>query len=115
MVAWPTDRQFCPLKGSFQESPPENAIRSSMDKGPDKVRRRTTANVRNIAFRLYLSPDNVQVLDNFFENLTFSGAIEFDYNHPRTGQAVKARFVQPPSYSDRSTGYDVSVSLEILP
>lgn len=115
MVAWPTGRQFCPLNGSFQETPPENTIRSSMDKGPAKTRRRTTANVRNISFRLYLSPDNVTVLDDFFVNDTFSGAIEFDFVHPRTGLSVQARFVQNPSYSSRSIGYDVAVNLEILP
>lgn len=113
MVAWPS--QFCPLIDTFQESPPQNTIRSEMDVGPAKVRRRTTANIRPIAFRMYLLPDDVAVMDDFFLNQTYSGSEVFDFIHPRTKESVQARFTEPPQYSNRSRGYDVSVSLEILP
>lgn len=113
MATWPA--QFCPLLNSLQESPPENAIRSSMDKGPAKIRRRTTANIRPLSFRLFLKPAQLEIMENFYEVETYSGVDEFDYIHPRTSQAVKARFVSL-SWNERSgVGYDVSVSLEILP
>lgn len=113
MAVWPA--QFCPVINSLQETPPDNVIRSSMDKGPAKVRRRTTANVRPISFRMILSKADTEVLDDFYTTDTFSGADEFDFTHPRTGAAVKARFVQPPTYQNRSTMYEAQVSLEILP
>lgn len=113
MASWPS--QFCPLINSFQESPPENTIRSSMDVGPAKVRRRTTANVRPISFNMFLMNSEMATLDDFYVNQTFSGVDPFDFIHPRTKQPVSARFTQPPSYSERSgVGYEVSVSLEIL-
>lgn len=113
MAVWPDN--FCPLINSFQETPPENTIRTSMDVGPDKVRRRTTANVRPVSFNLFLLPPDVLVMDDFFVNQTRSGSEAFDFVHPRTKQPVQARFVSSPSYKNRSTGYEVSVSLEILP
>lgn len=113
MPTWPST--FCPLMGSFQETPPDNVIRSSMDRGPQQVRRRTTANVRLISFSLYLTPEEMQELDDFFNVDTIGGSITFDYIHPRTLVACQARFASPPQYSDRSRGYQASVSLEIMP
>lgn len=114
MATWPAE--FCPLINSFQEQPPENTIRSTMDKGPAKVRRRTTANVRPVSFNMFLMNSQMDLMDSFYVTETFSGADEFDFIHPRTKANVKARFTQPPSYGERSSvGYQVSISLEILP
>lgn len=114
MPVWPI--KFCPLMGSFQETPPNNIIRSTMDYGPDKVRRRSTANVRPIAFNLFVRNEDMDEIDSFYTTETLSGSIEFDFIHPRTKEGVKARFVSPPTYGDRSgIGYQVSISLEILP
>lgn len=110
MAIWPV--QFCPLINSFQESPPDGIVRTSMDIGPAKIRRRTTANIRPISFKLFLKKDDVAVMDSFY--LTYA-ADEFDFTHPRTKNSVKARFVEPPAYMNRSIGYEVSVSLEIMP
>lgn len=115
MAVWPATLPP-PALNSLQESPPNNTIRSQMDKGPAKVRRRTTANIRPLAFNLKLTPAQVQTLDDFYNITTFSGADEFDYVHPRTGAGCSARFVQPPGYSEQEgTIYNASVSLEILP
>lgn len=114
MAVWPT--AFCALVNSFTETPPENVLRSSMDKGPAKVRRRTTANVRPISFKMALTGPQTQQLDDFYITETVSGADEFDFIHPRTKQNVKARFVNPPQYNERGGKlWEVSVSLEILP
>lgn len=114
MAVWPS--QFCPLLNSLQEAPPNNTIRSSMDVGPQKVRRRTTANIRPISFRMFLKKADLQTLDDFYTTDTYSGSEEFDFIHPRTLQPVKARFVEPPTYTERSgVGYEATVSLEIMP
>jgi hypothetical protein len=115
MVAWPNTLP-APLLDSFSESPPDNILRTSMDKGPDKVRRRTTADVRPVAFSLMLTKAELQTLDDFYVVTTFSGSVEFDFEHPRTLATVSARFVEPPAYSERGgVAYLASVSLEILP
>ena len=116
MATWPSGKRFTPIIGSLTESPPSNSIRSSMDKGPAKVRRRTTANVRPLSFKLVLSKADTAVFDTFYVTTTVSGSIEFDYTHPRTGAACTARFAQEPTYSERSgVVYEISVSLEIMP
>lgn len=116
MAAWPTTLP-APLSNTLKETPPDNALRSSMDKGPAKVRRRTTANVRPLSFEMACDTDQLNTLDDFYVNETFSGVDQFDYKHPRTGQIVSARFTGPPNYADMNTGrlYNVAIQLEILP
>lgn len=114
MVTWPSTLK--PLKGSVQETPPENAIRSDMDVGPAKVRRRTTANIRPLTFSMRLTGAQTATLDTFYNTDTFSGVEPFDFKHPRTGSTVTARFVSPPSYQDvDGVMWDVNIDLEILP
>lgn len=116
MATWPATLPP-PAINTFREKPPQNTIRSTMDKGPDKTRRRTTANIRPISFTLKLTPEQVQALDDFFNITTFSGADEFDYTHPRTGDSVTVRFASEPDYAEVEGGviYNCSISLEIMP
>lgn len=117
MSAWPSTLP-APALSTLNETPPENRLVTSMDKGPGKVRRRTTANVRPLSFTLRLTKAQVQTLDDFFVTTTFSGADSFSYNHPRTGAAVTARFAPNtvPQYAEQDgVIYNASISLEILP
>lgn len=115
MAVWPSQLPP-PFKGTFSESPAENTIRSSMDVGPAKVRRRTTANIRPISFTLRVPQELIDVLQEFYEDDTVSGALAFDYTHPRTGEAIQARFASVPSISHLEADvYSISISLEILP
>lgn len=115
MATWPATLPD-PLINTLKESPADNSIRTQMDKGPAKMRRRTTANTKPIAFTMILTDAQLTALDAFYTATTFSGAISFDYTHPRTMDSVTARFTQPPSYSDvNGTCYRAEVQLEILP
>lgn len=116
MSIWPATLPP-PALNTMQEVAPNNSIRSSMDKGPDIVRRRTTANVRLINFSMNLSPEQTDVLDDFYTNTTASGSLSFTYTHPRTGQVFEARFRgDPPQYNEREGMLWVAqVSLELLP
>lgn len=114
MAQWP--EKFCPLSGTYRESPANNLIRSSMDIGPAKVRRRTTANTKPVSFNIFVKNENMAEFETFFNDTLASGALEFDFKHPRTEQNVKARFMDIPNYSDRSgVGYNISIALEIMP
>lgn len=115
MPTWPTTLP-APAINTLQEAPPNNTIRTSMDKGPEKLRRRTTANIRPINFSMVLTSAEITILDGFYVSDTYSGSESFDYTHPRTGVACTARFVAPPEYSEHEGScYMAAVQLEILP
>ncbi len=115
MAAYPATLP-APLLGTFSESPPDNIIRTSMDTGYAKIRRRTTAKARDLSYSLMLTAAQVTTLDTFYVTTTNSGADEFTYSHPRTGASHKARFTAPPQYQNVDKDiYSASVSIEILP
>ena len=112
MASWPASIP-AHLINTFTETPPDNVIRSNMDRGIPKLRKRSTANVRPISFSMILTPAQVVTLDAFY---AANAALEFDYTHPRTRAAVKARFTAPPDLSDLNVrNYNCDVELEIMP
>jgi hypothetical protein len=114
MASWPS--LPAPLINTFKESVPDNILRTQMDRGINKVRRRTTANARGIQFTMLLSKAQVATLETFYVTTTSSGADEFTCTHPRTAATVNARFTQPPSYSDvNGINFRVEIAMEILP
>lgn len=100
------------LRDGFSESPPERTIRTNMDVGPAKVRRRTVAAVGHIGFTLWLTNAEWDTLYNFY---LANDATVFNFVHPRTGQTVKARFADVPDGSFNQTMWDVTVQLETMP
>lgn len=100
------------LRDNFVESPPERTIRSNMDVGPAKVRRRTIAAVTPVSFSMYLTTDEWTTLYNFY---LANDALVFNFVHPRTNQTVRARFAEVPTGSFNETLWNVDVKLEIMP
>jgi hypothetical protein len=115
MPTWPSDLP-APNVNSFEESPPQTTLRTQMEIGPDKVRKRFSAGIRPVSFKLILTAVQVATLDTFYVTGTSGGALRFDYTHPRTSAAVKARFIDTPRYKSIDPSYyEADVKLEILP
>jgi len=114
---WPATLPQEPLAQGFNERAPDTVIRSAMEAGPPKVRRRFTAGIRLIDCQVRLTPAQVETLDSFFDSTIAGGALSFDWKHPRTGAAVTYRLVEPPSYTPvaRGTLWQASLRLEVLP
>lgn len=113
MVTWPAALKVS--RNGFSESPPNNLVKSDMDAGPQKVRRRTTANTRAASLVLFLTTAELATLETFFVTTIYSGALPFDFTHPRTGETVEARITEPPEYSSEETMWQVTIKMEILP
>ncbi|MCA9344988.1 hypothetical protein KC946_04085, partial [Candidatus Saccharibacteria bacterium] len=95
------------------ETPPDRVIRTAMDAGAGKVRRRFTDGIRKRSFTFFLNKAQVAILDSFFLS---NDAIAFDFTDPRTESLVSARFTAAPVYTRLSQEYfEASVEMEILP
>jgi hypothetical protein len=91
-IQWPIAYNFpqVPQKG-FTESVGVNVIRSPMDTGPAKMRRRgARPSVLNVAF--ILTNDQAQELERFIKS-DLLGTRRFNFKHPRTGSTVEVRIV----------------------
>ena len=117
MPAWPASLPQLVAVEGYEESPPETALRTEMEAGPAKLRRRFTAGVRPLSVLLDLDAAQVETLDGFFVTDLAGGSLRFDWVHPRTQATVELRFLRPPVY--RPLGSDAAwraaLHLEILP
>lgn len=118
--AWPTANNFpqSPQKG-FVESAGVNVIRSPMDAGPAKQRRRSQRpSTMDLSF--ILTTAQTQTLESFILD-TLEGVRRFSFQHPRLYTQVEARIV-PQSEGEffrlqyLAPGYwQTSLKFEILP
>lgn len=90
------------MEGITYTSAP-NVIRTQMDAGVAKARRRFTAAPETLTFNLVITEEQLQVLQDFVE-ITLSDVLPFDWIDFRkpTGTSVTYRFTKRPSYSPRS-------------
>lgn len=103
----------------FSENSGVLILRTPMDAGPSKMRRRG-ARPDQMTVGFYMTTAQVETLDNFVKN-TIKGTARFYFPHPRTGAAVEARLVpgqdgQLYTASFFAPGqFTVGMTLEILP
>lgn len=116
MAIWPsTLPQVAFQSMGYREMAPDIALRTQMDAGPAKVRRRFTAGVRNIDFTIPCSAAEIATLDTFYVTTLQGGVLPFDWTHPRTGAAASFRFRGRPEYTDLGAVFSARLELEILP
>lgn len=113
---WPDGLPSAPLRDGYSESQASAVIRTDMDAGPARVRRRTSAHVTDITARYLFNDAQMDTFMAFFNQDAGAGAVIFAMPHPRTGETVSARFRTPPQARALQRGYSfVDVSLEIMP
>lgn len=117
-LEWPDDLPpITILKGS-SERWPDVLIRTKMDAGPEKQRRRFTSapTVWRMVHPAYSGAD-VARLESFWADDLSGGALPFAAPHPRGGDARSWRFL-PSSIAVTPRGpdtYAVRFDLELLP
>ena len=115
MATWPATLPDVPDSG-YSEKPPNTLIRTNMDAGPAKVRRRHTAGVRQFTMNMLLDKTQVADLDIFYVTTTNGGADQFTWENPRTEAVANFRFVSEPVYTHESGLYwNAQLTLEQLP
>lgn len=116
-AVWPASLPQNPLLAGFTESPPNLTIRTPMEAGPPKLRRRATAGVRPLPLQVALTKAQVATLDAFYLTTLAGGSLPFDWTHPRTAAAATFAFTAPPSYTPLGSdlNYSVQLPLEVRP
>lgn len=116
MAAWPGTLPQYVDQSSYAEQPPNVTIRSEMDAGAAKLRRRFTTGPRMFNVAVQLDSTQLSTLDTFYVSTLEHGSLPFDWVHPITRAAAEFRFTAPPSYRAVSgLVFEVSLPLELLP
>jgi hypothetical protein len=115
-IAWPAGLPAFVLEDDYAEAWADNVIRTPMDVGPPKVRRRSTAAPRRTGCSQLLTTAQVATLKTYYDTTTAYGSLSFEFTDPRTGSTLEARFLSPPAIRPAAPGYwRAAYSLEILP
>lgn len=116
MAVWPTGLPQKLNQSGFSNTLPDNVIRSDMDVGPNKVRRRDVSAPEPIRGSITVTESEYSLFVTFFNTTLASGSIPFDWVHPITGDSAEFLFVNTPSISARSGDhYTITLDMEIQP
>lgn len=96
MVDWPTGISFIEKPDAYQRTGPKgNIIRSPMDTGPSKTRRRFTAAVQMVSGETDIISDaDVAVFEDWFTTSIADGALSFYAADPKTLTIGRYKFVE---------------------
>ncbi len=112
---WPATLPQEPLVDGFSGTIQDTLIRTSMDAGPEKTRRRFTAASEYYTVSWVMTDAQFTTFRSFFKDTIADGSIEFEMNHPITGETVLVRFRGVYKISLAGTGYLVNAEIEVLP
>lgn len=96
-------------------------IRTAMDVGPAKVRRRTTAAATNWPITIKVTATQLALFNEFYNNSCKAGALAFQWKSPETGNLADFRFLSEPvstPLAPRQSGneyWSIGFTLELLP
>ena len=113
---WPiTLPEYFDSRG-YSESPKSQVIKSSVDVGPAKLRRRYTTDTKDIKGQMRLSQDQLDDLEVFYFDVLSGGVLTFDLVNPLNGVSRELRFKEQYQ-ADYEGGvyYMVKFDLEIMP
>ena len=118
-VPWPPGVPTTLLRQGFGHTPPDNLLRSDMERG-HKQRRTATGTPERVSGALRLKAADYLTFKSFVETDLVSGSLRFDFPHPDTAVSHECRFVAenriPYSVSRLAAGARlVTFTLEIFP
>ena len=113
---WPSTLPDRFQSSSYGVSMADGRIRSEMDSGPAKVRRRSSAMPAPLSGVMYVRPAQIATIRAFVKNNLLGGSLAFRFPDPLTRELLLVRFVELPSWSCVSGDiYSDNMNLEILP
>jgi hypothetical protein len=116
-VPWPATLQQKVSSNSFSFKIGETRLKTEMDIGPAKYRRRFTKSVDQLSTSILLnSITEFNTFYSFFDSDLNGGINEFEIDHPITGVLSSFKFSSPPSITALGGGvFSVSMEWEIVP
>lgn len=115
-AVWPPSLPQVPLAAAFDEQLPDVVLRTEMDAGPAKTRRRFAVGVGTLAVTMFLDEAQQVTFDAFYGTTVEGGALRFEFTHPRTGATREMRTVNPVALPKHKPNlFRLQMQLEVLP
>jgi hypothetical protein len=115
MTDWPPELPQSMLIGVVEELP-DLTLRTQMSAGAAKVRRKHSSGPTVFKGQLLLTTAQAEILTELYTEDLESGALPFNFTHPRTGVIGSFRFVSTVTMRPTSgTRIIAALELELLP
>lgn len=103
----------CPQIEGYTEQQEPTIIRTQMDTGPAKVRRRYTMPVTKVNIKVCLDRGQMEELWDFYTIRLQGGVQRFNMNNPWENVTREYRFINPPAISGLTQNFwEASLELE---
>ena len=113
---WPPGITSAFWSEGFTEEPDDVLIRTSMDTGPAKVRRRFVNPTKSYSCAILVKDaTEYQTLNDFYYITCQGGSDTISLPHPITGAPSVFRFRGPIQWSAAGIAWQASFKLELLP
>ena len=113
-ITWPELLPSGLLAGGFSKQPQGSVIRTAMDAGPKKARRRYTAGTVKYSGKQIFDAAELAVFEQFYHNVLADGVLRFNFTDPVTLEAAEFRFAADYSVNSVDGLFEVSTQLERL-
>lgn len=112
--AWPDTLPKTLLLEGLSATRKSSVVRTQMDAGPFKTRRRYTSSVKNYKGKMLLTHEQRNELERFYREQLADGVLRFLFTDPLSLETGEFRFLE--DYTENSLGghFEVQMSLERL-
>lgn len=112
-IVWPKNVPACFSWTNYVEEKQPVTVRSPVDSGPQKMRRRYTRPLVGIMSTIVCTKQELADLGMFFDVTLQGGTQHFQMNHQITGFPEMFRFLQPPRFTAmKADTFSVEIVLE---
>jgi hypothetical protein len=102
------------LAEGFSKAPQSLVLRTAMDAGPKKARRRYTARTVKYTGKQIFDEAELMVFKQFYHNVIADGVLRFKFADPVSLETAEFRFTQDYTVVANEGLYEVQMSLERL-
>jgi hypothetical protein len=91
-ITWPAGLPATLLLAGLSKEPQNNVIRTAMDAGPKKARRRYTGKTYKYSGKQVFSAAQLETFERFYELALADGVLRFNFTDPVTLETAEFRF-----------------------
>lgn len=115
-VEWPLSLPDWLRREGHSETEGDTVLRTQMEYGQDKVRKRFTKGIDSISSNMLLSKEQKPIFKEFFRTSLGGGALKFKFKDPYTQLDVVYRFSDMPVYTEIGGGWvNVTFNVQVIP
>lgn len=111
-IMWPAELPQVLMLNGLSAEKQNNVIRTQMDAGPQKIRRRYTVATKDFSGQIIVSEQQRQILENWYDNDIASGSLRFFMKDPQTLILSQFRFLEKYKEDSINGLWKITLSLE---